>query len=161
MLHYKEHDGSTSYSRFFIYTKTGSIYYLSFEKKEEEELSFDDSFLQENVFEMTIVKYSRNNESGSLELVETIKHIFDDILYQKDNAVIYISVDYGSLRHRLIQNIVDKDINPNFHYACFHVGESMFYFFLNENKTSTINVLNSLLIYFKKEYDINFVVKPH
>jgi hypothetical protein len=49
MLKYTRRNESSNVTRFLIYSPLGNIYMLSLEKKDIEELDFDDVFLQENI----------------------------------------------------------------------------------------------------------------
>jgi hypothetical protein len=89
-------------------------------------------------------------------LAYTIKNIYDVELYNNNNRLIYITIPEKSLKNKLIQRFVFSELNSNFKYISFPVDGMMFYFFFNEEKTSTIQAIFSLNEFFKKEYQLDF-----
>lgn len=157
MLKYTINESSTS-SHFFITTQNESLHLLSFSKVEEEEIDFDDAFLQKNALQMTIARLSEPREVYCTALSETIKNIFDTLLFKKDDCVIYLSVTTDSCKDQLIQRFIDNDTNDQFTFVDVIVDDITFYFFFNNEKTNIVECISSINNYFKKEYDINLML---
>lgn len=154
MLKYSSNESKNS-SHFFINTNAESIYVLSFTGIDEEEMSFNDDFLQENVVEMKIVRVTDQRETFCTALSVTIKSIFDKLLYKYDDLIIYLSVPHNSCKEKLIYKYIIEDTNDEFFvYSVTVDGYTMFFFF-NEHKTSSGKCLNSIAHFFKTEYDID------
>lgn len=159
MVKYICESESSSYSRFLLYSKTGSIYMLCFDKSEAEEIFYDDDFLQENISEMTIAKVSKNNDNCCKDVADNIKTVFDSILNKYSNQIIYISISTNSPKEYLIKRFISEDLNSNYYYLSFSFGGLSFYFFFNDKKINIFQALESLIVYFKKEYGANFTAQ--
>lgn len=157
MLPYQSNESKDS-SHFFITTKAESLHLLSFQKIEEEELFFDDDFLQDSVKQMSIARLSEEREMYCVSLSKTIKSIFDNILFKEDNILIYISIPEGSCKEKLIDRFMNEDQNNEFYGYSVNAGGYVFYFFFNDQKTSSINCLNSIAKYFKNNYNIDLQI---
>ncbi len=155
MLQYTSNEGLIS-SHFFINTLADNICILAFKKLEEEEISFGNEFLQDNIMEMMVAKSGSIPENFCKELSLTIKVLFDRILEEKKGLVIYISVDEGSLKHQLIRRYVDNDENDHFNVLSFKAAGKVFVFFLNSQKTNIVKSYVALVKYFENEYGIEF-----
>jgi hypothetical protein len=155
MLQYTSNEGLDS-SHFFITTLADNICILAFKKLEEEEISFNNDLLQNNVMEMMVVKSGIIGENFCKELSKTIKVLFDRVLEEKPGLIIYISVDEGSLKHQLIKRYVDNDVNDHFNILSFKAAGKVFVFFLNSQKTNVVKSYVALVNYFEDEYGIEF-----
>lgn len=155
MLNYTIYESSTS-SRFIITTPAENISILAFNYLENEEMYFNNDFLQENVVEMVVAKVTKNTENYCKEFALTVKHIFDYKLEKDEGAIIYICIPQNSLKHQLMIRYIKSDDNDHFKCLTFKAEEKVFCFFLNEQKTSSIDVWNALIKFFKEEYGINF-----
>jgi hypothetical protein len=154
MLKYSSNESKKS-SHFFINTNSESIHVLSFKSVEEEIMSFNDDFLQENVVEMQIVRVTDQRETFCTALSVTIKSIFDKLLYKYDDLIIYLSVPHNSCKENLIYKYIVEDTNDEFFVYNVTVDGYTMFFFFNEHKTSSVNCLNSIAHFFKTEYDID------
>jgi hypothetical protein len=85
-------------------------------------------------------------------LADTVKHIFDDFLFRKDNAIIYISVDNTKWKSKLIKRYIDQDENDEFFGFSCVLGDVTIYFFMNKDKSNIIQAFNSILSYIRDEY---------
>ena len=155
MLNYTIHESSTS-SRFIITTPSTNISILAFNRLDNEEMYFNNEFLQQNVVEMVVAKVTKNQENYCKEFALTIKHIFDHKLEKDENTIIYICIPENSLKHQLMVRYIESDDNDHFKCLSFKVEDKVFCFFINEQKTSTVKSWNSLVKFFKEEYEINF-----
>ena len=156
MLRFTTHESSSG-SHFFITTLQDNVCMLNIEKLDSEEMFFEHEYLQDSVYELVIAKVTGNDENCSIHLAPTIKSIFDDFLQEKDEAVVYISVTENSAKYRLIKHYLTEDTNPHFKVLLFKADGIAFFFFFNEERTSTIDVIVGLTTYFKREYDISFI----
>ena len=100
MLNYTSDESSQS-SHFIINTETENIILLSFNKLNEEDLFFNNDFLQDNILEMTIAKVATNNDCFCKELALTVKHIFDFILEKE----ISLRSHSSAIRDSLFQSL--------------------------------------------------------
>ncbi|WP_271770388.1 hypothetical protein [Aquimarina algiphila] len=145
-------------SHFFIRTQLETLHILKFSRVEPELISFENDFLQNNIFEMEVVRVSELRESYCKSLVFTIKHIFDSILFRYDNRIIYISVPTNSLKHQLIESMVSLDDNDEFNFFKIEIGDLTFCFFMNSKKINILTTFGLILQYFVEEYDINLQI---
>ena len=130
MLNYTSDESSQS-SHFIINTETENIILLSFNKLNEEDLFFNNDFLQDNILEMTIAKVATNNDCFCKELALTVKHIFDFILEKEHNKIIYASLPYNCLKHQLIMRYIKDDENDHFKVFSFVILSMYIKSFLN------------------------------
>lgn len=158
MLQYQSNESKNS-SHFFITTEKESLHLLEFKKVEEENISFSDTFLQENVQEMQMVRLSDERESYCKSLCKTAKSIFDNMLFKHDDLIIYLSVPFLSGKDHLIQRIINEDNNDEFFVYDVIVGDYTLYFFFNEHKTSSGRCLKAITNFFKIEYDIDLKIQ--
>ena len=158
MLNYTSDESSQS-SHFIINTETENIILLSFNKLNEEDLFFNNDFLQDNILEMTIAKVATNNDCFCKELALTVKHIFDFILEKEHNKIIYASLPYNCLKHQLIMRYIKDDENDHFKVFSFVIDNKVLFFFFNEEKTSSVDVLKALTEFFSNEYGVDFAFK--
>lgn len=155
MLKYTANEGVIR-SHFFITTSLESIYILSFEKLEVEIMDFGDEFLQDNVVEMKVVRVTDKRENYCISLANTIKSIFDTLLFKYDNKIIYLSIPADSFKHKLIEKFILEDKNDEFHYYEYELNGYVLYFFFNGNKTNPIYTLGTIGDFFRRNYDIDF-----
>jgi len=158
MIKYFCENESQESSRFVLYGSKDSIYMLCFDNKDVEEINFNDDFLQDNIIEMNIVKVTKNKEACCKDIAATIKTIFDSILFQYSDKIVYISVPTKSAKQKLIKRFINEDKNSNFIYIGFSLGDITFYFFFNDIKTNFFQALESLYNYFKNEYGLDFTI---
>jgi arginine repressor len=151
MLHFLPKE-SRQGSQFFIHTLVDNLHFLKLEKKDIEVIDFQNDFLQENIYELEIVKLTDTEENYCCSLADTVKHIFDDFLFRKDNAIIYISVDNTKWKSKLIKRYIDQDENDEFFGFSCVLGDVTIYFFMNKDKSNIIQAFNSILSYIRDEY---------
>lgn len=145
-------------SHFFLNTSLENLFILEFQQRDVEEVHYDDDFLQENVVEMSIAKVSFNEEYCIKTLLPSIKARIDEIL-SVDDAVVSITVFSNQLKHNLISRCLETTTDPNLQFLEYEVNEITFFFLFNEEKTSTIQLYNSLGNYFYKNYQIDWTPK--
>lgn len=144
-------------SLFVVTSKKGNLYGLSFEKKDIEVQDFDDDFLQENMLEVLMVKFTTNESTQIKYVVETCHEIFYEVVNGKfKDRIIFLSCENGSPRSKLVERLILKKPVKNIVYLRIKdVSGQSFYFVFNEEYISTMQVINCLIDYFKKEYDIS------
>lgn len=152
MLQYTSSEGFNS-SHFFITTNSENICLLEFKKLDIESTHFNDDHLQDNVYDMNIVKVS-DLESCCTQLPLTIKHIFDNFLNEKDGAIIRVSVPTEKLKFSLIERLIQEDENIHFMPFKFVVDGVAFFFFINIKKTEPLQTTIALFRYFYDEYGV-------
>jgi len=130
---------------------------LSFTSVEEEEIYFNNEFLQENVLQMTIARISEQRETYCTSLALTIKGIFDNQLFKTDNLVIYLSVESDKWKEKLITRYILEDSNDEFCCYSIQIDGYSFYFFFNRDKTNSVECLSSIFKYFKTEFNIDLI----
>ena len=157
MLTYQSNE-SRERSHFFITTKAESLHLLEFKKLEEEETSFGNEFLQDSVLEMKIVRLSDKREFFCKQLGDTIKRIFDYILFKYDDLVIYFSVPTDCWKRKLIDRYILDDNNDEFIVYNIAINGITIYFFFNQFKSNGITCLNSINEYFKVEYGVDLKI---
>lgn len=155
MLQYTSNESLTS-SHFFITTIQDNICILDFKKIDQEDVDFNDDFLQENIMEMVVVKHGIYPENYCKELAHTIKGLFDEFMNSKDDLIIYVSVEEESLKHKLIRRFVLEDTNDDFYVFSFKAAGNALIFFVNKEKTDVFEAYIRLSNYFEKEYGIEF-----
>lgn len=159
MLQYNSNESANS-SHFFITSPKESLYILSLQKVEEEEIAFDSEYLQENILQMTIARASQPRECYSKALAKTIKQIFDTVLFKRDDLILYLSLRSDSGKDKLIERYISEDSNDEFEYFVVdEIADYTFYFFFNKDKTDSFRCLSSILEYFKNEYNIDLRYK--
>ncbi|MEM6719294.1 MAG: hypothetical protein AAF611_08280 [Bacteroidota bacterium] len=154
MLKYKSNESKTS-SHFFITTDAESIHLLNFSTIEEETMLFDNDYLQENVVEMQIARVSGEREIFCKSLSNTIKTIFDNLLYKYDDFIVYTSVPVDSLKEKLIHRYIIEDDNDEFFVFRISIYDYTMFFFLNTYKTNLAEAMNGIVEFFKSEYDVD------
>lgn len=157
MLPYQSNESRNS-SHFFINTKKESLHLLEFKKVEEEEISFGSDYLQDNVLEMKVVRLTENREVFCKALGDTIKHIFDTVLFKYDNILIYFSVPNHTWKNRLIERYIYEDNNDDFYVYHISLDGYTIYFFFNQQKSNGIKCLSSINDYFKSEYGVDLKI---
>lgn len=157
MLQYQSNESRNS-SHFFITTKSESLHLLEFKKVSEEENSFSNDFLQENVLEMKIVRLTEERENFSKSLSLTIKSIFDNILFKYDDLLIYFSVPTACWKKRLIERFIIEDKNDEFYVYHISIDGYTIYFFFNQHKSNGIQCLSSINSFFKNEYGVDLKI---
>jgi hypothetical protein len=155
MLNYKANESKKS-SHFHLNTSKESIYLLLFKNIDEEDQCFEDSYLQENLVEMKIVRVTQQREYYCTALAYTIKSLFDRLLFKYEDFIIYASVPLGSMKEKLIWRFIEGDENDEFHYFDFKIDGYRWFFFCNETKTNSIYFLNSITSYLKREFGVTF-----
>jgi len=156
MLRFTTHESLNS-SHFFITTLQDNICMLNFTKLDQEEMFFQHDYLQENVFELTVAKATANKENCGKGLAPTIKSIFDTFLAEREETVVYVSMEENSSKYHLVTRYINNEVDPNYKMLLFKADNKAFFFFFNEHKTSTVEVIVGLTRYFKNEYGISFV----
>lgn len=144
-------------SLFVVTSMKGNLYGLSFEKKDIEVQDFDDDFLQENMLEVLMVKFTKNDSTHIKYVVETCHEIFCEVIKGKfKDKIVFLSCENESLRAKLVERLILKKPEKHIVYLRIkNVSGQSFYFVFNEEYTSTMEVINCLIDYFKKEYDIS------
>lgn len=156
MLKYQTKESPEKGSQFFIETKSDNVHLLRILKREIEDTDFDDEYLQDNIYQLDIVKITLENQDNfCFNLSKTIKHIFDDFLFRKTNAILYVSVKNSLLKKQLIDRYIEMDTNDEFSSFSYEFEEITIYFFLNRDKTNLVQTLNSISEYMRKEYGVN------
>jgi len=155
MLKYSLNESENG-SHFFINTQLESMYMLSFQKLDaEQDIDFDNDFLQENMMQMTIALLSEKREHFHVELSKTIKHIFDNMLLKKKNLILYVSVESDKCKNKLIERFINDDNNDDITYLDVNVGDYTMYFFVNRDKTDAFYCIGAIMEYFQSEYGID------
>lgn len=152
MLQYTTNEGLNS-SHFFITTNSDNICLLEFKKLDIESTHFNDDHLQDNVYDMNIVKVS-DLEYHCTDLPITIKYIFDKFLNEKDGAIIRVSVPIDKLKFSTIERLIQEDENDHFMPFKFIVDGVAFFFFINIKKTEPLATTIALFRYFYDEYGV-------
>lgn len=152
MLHYTSNEGLNS-SHFFITTFSENICLLEFKKLDIESTHFNNDHLQDNVYDMNIVKVS-DLENCCTHLPATVKSIFDNFLNSKDGAIIRVSVPIEKLKYSLIERFIEEDKNDHFMPFKFVVDGVAFFFFINIKKTDPLQTTLGLFRYFYDEYGV-------
>lgn len=153
MSQYNSNEGLKS-SHFFINSQGENMYALGFSTINQEQLDFNNDFLQENIYEMVIVKLTDLEEPYCKKVAEDIKKQFDIKLDGEPNTIIYVNVKEGSLKHKLIERYMENDKNDHYTWIKFEVDGNVYLFYLNREKTDDFFTLISLSSFFLDEYGV-------
>lgn len=153
-------DESENDSRFVFQSGNDDLYLLLFSAQNDEDGEFvPNEFLHDRILELSVVKATRRkNERPTKELTDTIKSIFDQVLFSRPDKIIFVLVKLNSSVDRIIQQYINLDTHYEFVNINLVLGDKSFYFFLNHQKTNLFAVLPQLQAYFKNDYNIDFML---
>lgn len=141
-------------SHFFIKSHGENIYALGFSTIDQEQLDFNNDYLQENVFEMVVVKLTDTKEAYCKQVAQEIKAHFDKMLEGEPDTIIYVNVKEGSPKHKLIERFMENDTNSHFMWIKFEVNGNIYLFYLNNDKTNNFFTVVCLSSFFMDEYGV-------
>ena len=138
-------------SLFVVTSAKDNLYALPFQKKDVEEQDFHSDFLQDNIIEVAIAKLTKNASTCIRYVCESCHAIFlKCIRGTYSDKVIYLSVKENSPKSDLIERLIQKNNTPNLvHLKVANVVGQSFYFVFNEEKLSSLEVINYIIAYFK------------
>lgn len=149
----ESHDGSL----FVITSLKENLFGLHFQKKDIEVRDFDDDYLQDRMVEVALVKFSIEKSHCIKSVIETCQGIFNQLISGNlKDKILYVTTETDTARSKLVERIAKNNNDKSVvRFRIQNLSGQNFYFVFNEEHTSTVEVINSLIIYFKKEYDID------
>jgi hypothetical protein len=156
MLKYSTFSESKTSSRFLIESSFESKYLLLIESKLTDDIDFNNTYLQENVVELTVARMTSQRETYSKALMYTIGDIFTKLLHRYEDFIVYISIP--KQKASTIDNYIEMDKNDDFYYFRIEIDGYVLFFFHNKNKTNGVKVLNSISEFLHESFELTLTL---